>query len=360
MTWMLCFSLLDLVLLLLTLLPLWRHEAWWVRGLDFPRLQLLILAFLIAISGTLLLDLTRPGSWILIAIALFCLLFQAWWIFPYTRLYANEVATSGRSSNSNRIAIITANVLTPNRNAPGLVDLVRQHNPDILLTLETDDWWESQLESLEVDYTYCVKCPQDNLYGMHLYSRLPLSNSNVEFLVEDGVPSIHTRVRLRSGRELRLHCLHPAPPSPTENASSSERDAELILLGKDLQNYADPVIVTGDLNDVAWSDTTRLFRKISGLLDPRVGRGFYNSYHAGIWFIRWPLDHLFHSSHFELSTMQRLPGFGSDHFAIYTELDYCAGSDNDNKGIEATREDHDRAQAKLDNQGVDSKNVPAA
>ncbi len=174
------------------------------------------------------------------------------------------------------------------------------------------------------------------------------------------MPSIHTRVRLRSGRELRLHCLHPAPPSPTENASSSERDAELILLGKDLQNYADPVIVTGDLNDVAWSDTTRLFRKISGLLDPRVGRGFYNSYHAGIWFIRWPLDHLFHSSHFELSTMQRLPGFGSDHFAIYTELDYCAGSDNDNKGIEATREDHDRAQAKLDNQGVDGKELPTA
>jgi hypothetical protein len=34
------FWVLTLILLICALLPLWRHEAWWVRGLDFPRLQL--------------------------------------------------------------------------------------------------------------------------------------------------------------------------------------------------------------------------------------------------------------------------------------------------------------------------------
>jgi len=120
----------------------------------------------------------------------------------------------------------------------------------------------------------------------------------------------------------------------------------------------EPVIVTGDLNDVAWSETTRLFRKISGLLDPRVGRGMFNTFHAGYWFIRWPLDHLFHSRHFCLSNMRRMRPFGSDHFAILTELVLLPGCKTEQDGLDADSADVAWANTKADNHGVSKTDVP--
>ena len=81
-----------------------------------------------------------------------------------------------------------------------------------------------------------------------------------------------------------------------------------------------PCIVTGDLNDVAWSHVTELFRKTSGLLDPRRGRGFYSTFSAHHWLVRYPLDYIFCSPHFGLVQMKRLPKNGSDHFATLTHL----------------------------------------
>ncbi|WP_257900204.1 hypothetical protein [Marinobacter sp. F4206] len=43
----------------------------------------------------------------------------------------------------------------------------------------------------------------------------------VPYIIEDDVPSMHALVELRSGDRVRIHFLHPAPPSPTENPESA-------------------------------------------------------------------------------------------------------------------------------------------
>ncbi|MER2492753.1 endonuclease/exonuclease/phosphatase family protein [Catenovulum sediminis] len=253
---------------------------------------------------------------------------------------------------------MTANVLTPNRNADLLIQMVREYNPDVLVTLESDQWWEDQLKVLEADMPYSVKCPLDNLYGMHIFSRLPLNDQEISYLVEEDVPSIHTTLTLRSGKTVRMHFLHPAPPSPTENPESAERDAELVIVARSVAESDLPVIVTGDLNDVAWSATTRLFRKISGLLDPRVGRGMYNTFHADFPFLRWPLDHLFHSQHFTLNLIKRLPSIGSDHFALLTRLTFFPMKGADQEGLDSDASDHDWAREIAEEQDVRKNDVP--
>jgi endonuclease/exonuclease/phosphatase (EEP) superfamily protein YafD len=95
---------------------------------------------------------------------------------------------------------------------------------------------------------------------------------------------------------------------------------ELAIIGREMAAHSDPVIVAGDLNDVAWSPSTRRFRKLSNAQDPRIGRGFFNTFHAKYPLVRWPLDHVFHSKDFELVYVTRLAGYGSDHFPLYTKL----------------------------------------
>ncbi len=350
-------AILTALLVFFTLFPLWRNEAWWVRGFDFPRLQFLVLALFLLLADFIFLDFDKTQSWVIVFASIGCVVFHLAWILPYSRLFPCEVKAAEDRVTGNLIRIISSNVLTPNRNYQALLDHVKQYDPHIVVTLETDKWWEEKLDVLEKEYKYTIKCPLDNKYGMHVYSKLVLEDTATQFIVEDDVPSMHAMVTLESGVKIRVHFLHPAPPSPTENESSSERDAELLVVGKSIADEEGPIIVTGDLNDVAWSATTRLFRKISGLLDPRIGRGMFNTFHAEHWFARWPLDHIFHSEHFTLSRIERLPYIGSDHFPMFVELLYAPADGADQEGLKADEDDHEVAEEKMDEQGVDEMEV---
>lgn len=351
-------AIVTLLIVIATVLPLFKHTHWVVRGMDFPRLQIASLAAALLVVHVIFLDLQMSVSWLLISITALCLFWQLWWVLPYTRVWPTEVKTAKAIDPNRQLSIITSNVLQTNRNSDALIDLVTEFQPDILVTLESDKWWENQLEALEVDMPYSVKCPLDNLYGMHVYSRLPFSKEKISYLVEKDIPSIHLCLQLRTGDNVNMHFVHPAPPSPTENPESKERDAELITLARSVAETQQPVVVTGDLNDVAWSATTRLFRKISGLLDPRVGRGMFNTFHVAYPFLRWPLDHLFHSSHFTVKKIQRLPSIGSDHFSLFTMLVYDPAEGENQQGLTADGEEQAQAKIISDEKDVSKQDVP--
>lgn len=349
------------LLAIATLLPLSRNRHWLFRGMEFPRLQLFTCGVLLFAAELALLDRGAPLTWLLLISATACTVYQAWWITPYTAPWPNEVHDAPAGDASRSLKILTSNVLQTNHAADKLLALVAKHQPDVLVTLESDMWWQRHLDALESTMPYTIKCPLDNLYGMHVYARLELTECETLNLVQDDVPSMHCLLTLRSGTKVRMHFLHPAPPSPTENEASTERDAELVIVAKSVAqaNGKQPIIVTGDLNDVAWSPTTRLFRKLSGLLDPRVGRGMFNTYHAKYPFLRWPLDHIFHSDDLTLAHLERLPSIGSDHFPFLTELVHTPRAEASQDGLDADAEDHSMAESIRASMGSSSDKVPA-
>lgn len=352
-------AILTLIMTLLTLLPLSRNQRWWVRIWDFPRLQMAVLSLVFLILELCLLPGGGVGSWIIVLFALGCALYQSWWIFPYTALAKTQVKKTPHSTHS-RIKLINCNVLMTNRKTEKLLNLIQQNQPDIVVLLETNLWWEQQMSPLEANYPHILKCPLENLYGMHVYSRLPLIESKIQYLVAEGIPSMHFRVRLQGGEEIVMHCLHPMPPSPTEDDESTNRDGELIAVGHTAARATYPTIVTGDLNDVAWSRTTRLFMKISGLLDPRRGRGMFNTFHASYPIFRWPLDHVFHSKEFTLVDLKRLKPIGSDHFPIMVELALNPQEGSTQQKLEIEQGDIEEAREKMANAGIKSRDVHQA
>jgi endonuclease/exonuclease/phosphatase (EEP) superfamily protein YafD len=251
-------------------------------------------------------------------------IYQLQTIFPFTVFHRKEVQDA-RLSNENYagISLLIFNVLMENRQFEKILHLIRTYDPDVVLLAEPNFWWAEKLAPLSEKYPEKVEYLLENHYGMMLFSRLPLHDTEIQFLIQDDVPSIHTKIRLRSGDDIALHGVHPRPPVPEERGRSTERDGELLLVGKAVRESDLPCIVAGDLNDVAWSRTTRLFKRVSGLLDPRVGRGFYNTFHARYPFFRIPLDHIFHSYHFRLIYLERIKNScGSDHFPVFIKLSY--------------------------------------
>jgi hypothetical protein len=71
--------------------------------------------------------------------------------------------------------------------------------------------------------------------------------------------------------------------------------------------------------------------------------------------MRWPLDHLFHSHGFTVKRIKRLEKYGSDHFALLTELVHKP--DNSNQQLDDDM-DIQKAVNELQMENTSSREVP--
>lgn len=339
------------MIIAISLIPLIRNDNWVFRVFEYPRAQKLVINLILFIVFLAISNWNGAHSFIFTTLLGGNALYLFYQIFPYTRFSKHQMKARSIPDKKKQFKLLVFNVYQDNRSAQSCLQTIERCKPDIIILVETNARWKSQLATLDNAYPYQVSKPLENTYGMLLYSKLELVDPKIRFLIDEAIPSIHTKVKLFSGDLFYLYCLHPQPPVPEENPRSTERDAELLTIAKEAKTCSFPVVVAGDLNDVAWSYTTELFMKTSGLLDPRRGRGFFNTFHARYWFLRWPLDHIFCSGHFQLADLRRLPAIGSDHFPILVELalDEKNTRENQKEELEADTREVEMAEEKIHN-----------
>lgn len=318
-------------IVLASLIPKVKHDFWIFRVFEFPRLQKLVLNVVVLAFFILHLPACSTREFILMIFLLINMIYLCWLIFPFTILAKKQLVDSSMTAGDRNIKLLIANVFQDNKNYQAYHQLIGNCEPDLVLMVETNLWWQQKMDSIAADYPHQLKIPLENTYGMLLYSKLELIDGSINYLVEDDIPSIEVNIKLLSGDLVKLFCLHPRPPVPQENPQSTERDKEILLVAQKAKDSKYPTLVIGDLNDVAWSYTTELFSKISGLLDPRKGRGFFNSFNAKYFFLRFPLDHVFCSADFALTSIKRMNSCGSDHFPMCIHLQYDPKAENENE-----------------------------
>jgi endonuclease/exonuclease/phosphatase (EEP) superfamily protein YafD len=310
----------SLICLVASLIPFVPCASGSVRAFDFGRLPVLTLS-LAALVAALVAEIWLWDGWTAaglaaIAMAAVAAVIQLSHILPFTPIWPVETARfEGDETTVPTLSLLACNVKQGNRDYQRVIDLVSETKPDIAVFMETDKGWADALRPVLSEYTELVEQPQENSYGMIFASRFEMQDAKIQFLLNEEVPSITGILQLSSGRRARILAIHPEPPVPTRDTLG--RDAEILVAARVAREETLPILITGDLNDVAWSRTTRRFQRLSGLLDPRQGRGFFNSFHAEYPVVRWPLDHIFHSGDFQLLEIDRKPSVGSDHFPMY-------------------------------------------
>ncbi|UJW86685.1 endonuclease/exonuclease/phosphatase family protein [Devosia sp. SL43] len=175
---------------------------------------------------------------------------------------------AGRAELQERAALATLevmsfNVLAYNERGADIASYVLQSAPDLLVTMESNAIM-GQLDELAADYPYRAGCnPQGDDCDLMVFSRTPLADVVVQKLEPFQRLRLVSARTVVDGQSVTIVGIHLSKPYFDEAAW-----VELMQLRETLRDIDGPVIVAGDFNAAAWSDTVADFVARAELVPP--------------------------------------------------------------------------------------------
>ncbi len=282
-------------------------QSFWLLDLaSHFRLQWLVLS-LVSLVCALCVWRVR---FIVVSVAL--LVFHLVPVLPYV-LPRTVLAQTSATTN---FCMVSFNVLTENSRKADVAAYLANTNADIVVLPEVNQAWLDGLSALRDRSPYVVESPRRDNYGIALFSKFPIVDSEVLF-EPAAIPTISATVEI-DGRRVGIVGMHPVPP--IGGRRTQLRNAQLKMFGQLLAKQPIPQIVAGDLNTSPWSAAFSDLTQPAQLADSALGRGIQPSWPAQVPLLRTPIDHILISPEFVVTQRTIGPQLGSDHLPVHVCL----------------------------------------
>jgi endonuclease/exonuclease/phosphatase (EEP) superfamily protein YafD len=217
-----------------------------------------------------------------------------------------EVFGEGRGE----VVIACFNVVMTNTNYDATIQSALSTQADFIVFEEIYENWAKELEEkLKDQYPYYKLVPQNNLYGIGVFSKYPLEN--IEIFNFGNVPSIRADIRIHHSL---ITTISSHLGSPGSYGGYAVRNKQLL----DITNYLDTIsslkLAIGDYNATPWDECIINFKNQTQLMDSRknLSPTFPTIFAPAL----IPLDYIFHSKEFECIEFKTIDNGDSDHKGI--------------------------------------------
>ncbi len=164
----------------------------------------------------------------------------------------------------------------------------------------TPDWAMIMPVLLDTSYIYSHQDVRMDLYGKAFFSRYPLNKGDSLFF--DDIPNIDINI-VKKNKVYRVFSVYLTPA--LDKTTKAKAKAQFKILQEKIVRNTEHIIVSGELNQVYWSNDILSFRNKTGLLNSR--RNVNPST------FKMPYDHIFYSSDMECYHFTELADSQGNH-----------------------------------------------
>ncbi len=249
----------------------------------------------------------------IIPIVLFsCMVFHGYDVFRSQRPEPPTTATA-----TVNLTVMSSNLLASNDDYGSYVGFVKSVSPDVIVFQEYTSAWHEELILALSDYSHHHTVPINSPFGIAVYSKFPLMDEKVFYLLNENRPSVEVTVSIGE-KQLRIIGAHPPPP--ISNDMYAERNQLLKMISDRAFVQSEALVIAGDFNISPWSDHFRGFLRAGGLKDGRRGHGILPTWPAGFPPLGIPIDHIVVNDLVDVVSLNTSDGLRSDHRAIWAAL----------------------------------------